>query len=94
MLVQVDTGSSDLLVYGSTCSNCPLGGAFNSAASTTSQVVSCSAKGYICRMCRDFGTVNACGFDDRYGDGSEVTGAVLTDRFGVGDIKNIQASFG
>jgi hypothetical protein len=70
---QVDTGSSDLLINSVGCSGCGNGRKFNPAQSSTAKKVSCSQ--YNCATCHS----NQCGFDDQYGDGSEVSGPVYTD---------------
>jgi len=79
LYLQVDTGSTDLLVYGEGCDGCP-GEAdrYNWAESTTAKPQPCSGGGLNCASCYN---TSFCGFDDGYGDGSDVTGFVLQDAF-------------
>jgi len=95
--VQVDSGSSDLLIFGSTCSNCGRGTFYNPTASSSFSTVPCSqsSQEYICEACGTFQNVNSCGFFDSYGDGSNVNGSVVLDTFGVGGITGVtQVYFG
>jgi hypothetical protein len=69
----VDTGSSDLLINSVGCSGCGNGRKFNPAQSSSAKTVSCAQ--FNCATCHS----NQCGFDDQYGDGSEVAGPVYTD---------------
>lgn len=69
----MDTGSSDLLINAVGCGECGNGRKFNPASSSTAKKVSCAQ--FNCATCHN----NQCGFDDQYGDGSEVSGPVYTD---------------
>jgi hypothetical protein len=79
LYLQVDTGSTDLLVYGVGCDGCPAeADRYNWADSTTAKPQKCSGGGLQCDQCYNN---SLCGFDDGYGDGSDVTGFVLEDNF-------------
>jgi len=93
LFVQVDTGSSDLLVYGSTCATCPGSVSYTVASSSTVVPVSCHSSGYYCPTCVAFDGVNTCQYQDIYGSGS-ANGTILTDKFSVGHFSNIQVGFG
>jgi len=95
--VQVDTGSSDLLLYSPSCSSCEGASPYNPSASSSAVLINCKAGDNLnCPQdkCIIVGSTPACGFDDRYGDGSEVTGYVLADKFGVGPFDGFTATFG
>eukprot|EP01103_Thecamoeba_quadrilineata_P000993 TRINITY_DN1087_c0_g5_i1.p1 TRINITY_DN1087_c0_g5~~TRINITY_DN1087_c0_g5_i1.p1 ORF type:complete len:436 (-),score=76.56 TRINITY_DN1087_c0_g5_i1:32-1300(-) len=89
--LQVDTGSSDLLVYSDGCVGCGDYGItlYNSTASETYTWVPCNYPAFHC-TCWD-GT--SCGFRDIYGDGSGVNGSVIYD---IIELDGLQAnvSFG
>jgi len=79
LYLQVDTGSTDLLVYGEGCDGCPPeADRYNWADSSSAQPQPCKGGSYQCANCYN-NTI--CGFDDGYGDGSDVTGFVLKDQF-------------
>lgn len=91
---QVDTGSTDLLVYGSGCDGCPTDAdPFNPNASSTAKPVPCSSMKYMCdqKTCYDGAW---CPFDDAYGDGSDVTGFVLEDTITLGGVGAASVSIG
>jgi len=82
---QVDTGSTDLLVYGVSCNGCPANAVkFNPSTSSTVQPVDCSSPKYTCDTTQCYQPGNYCPFDDAYGDGSDVRGYVLEDVVTIG----------
>jgi len=93
LYVQVDTGSSDLLVYGSTCTSCLGTASYTVASSSTVAPVPCHTSGYYCPTCSTFDGVSACLYQDIYGSGA-ANGTILTDKFSVGHFSNIQVGFG
>jgi len=93
--VQVDTGSSDLLVFGRLCTECASNVTYAAIHSTSYTAVPCNADGYTCRECSSFlQSSNVCSFSDYYGDGSGVNGSVLTDVMSFSSFNNINVSFG
>jgi len=92
-LLQVDTGSSDLLVYTSKCSDCN-GTYYFHEKSSTSSLIACSDPFYRCLGCQDVGTFSSCSFSDTYGDGSNVKGFLVSDYLSVGEMSNITVTFG
>jgi len=95
LYVQVDTGSSDLLVFSSDCSDCPSSPTYDYYTSSTSEVGLCTDDyDFNCQNCYSFDGDSACGFLDQYGDGSEVEGPVIIDEMGIGLISHVKVSFG
>eukprot|EP01125_Pyxidicula_operculata_P019143 TRINITY_DN691_c1_g1_i4.p1 TRINITY_DN691_c1_g1~~TRINITY_DN691_c1_g1_i4.p1 ORF type:complete len:407 (+),score=88.80 TRINITY_DN691_c1_g1_i4:2416-3636(+) len=91
--LQIDTGSTDLLVYGQFCNGCPtVDSPYNPKASSSSSPVACRSTKYYCDPTKCYNTTY-CGFDDAYGDGSDVSGYVLQDVMTLGG-KTAQVSFG
>jgi len=93
LYVQVDTGSSDLLVFGNDCSSCTFANGdypYDPATSSTSKSVGCQTNGYYCETCNN----QMCGFLDTYGDNSQASGSVYVDVFGVGAYSGVAVSFG
>jgi len=79
LYLQVDTGSTDLLVYGEGCDGCPPEAErYNWADSSSAKPQPCKGGSFQCDKCYN---TSICGFDDGYGDGSDVTGFVLEDQF-------------
>jgi cathepsin D len=71
--VQIDTGSTDLLIYDDSCQNCDDKNYYTPSASSSSTPYACSSA---CSQCN---SNNQCQFDDAYGDGSDVNGRVFSD---------------
>jgi len=88
--LQIDTGSSDLLVDSTGCNGCGNATKFNPSSSSTFHTVSCTTNQFQCPTC--FNT-SFCGFNDTYGDGSHAGGEVITDVFSVGSL-TANISFG
>jgi len=88
--LQIDTGSSDLLVDSIGCDGCGNATKFDAAASSTFHTVSCTTNQFTCPMCYN---TSFCGFNDVYGDGSHAGGEVTTDVFSVGSL-TANISFG
>jgi len=84
--VQVDTGSSDLLIYGTGCVGCNSTVAFNSTASSTWKYTACNDSSLNCTCYTPM--PQYCSFTDVYGDGSTVSGPVGTDVFKVGNLSS------
>lgn len=86
----MDTGSADLLVYSTPCEGCAHGHRYDPAHSSSAARAACHD--YECYACSN----NQCGFDDRYGDGSEVSGVVYTDtiEFPGSTLHNTSVQFG
>jgi len=82
--LQIDTGSADLLVYSVGCTGCGNQAKFNPAKSNSGSRVSCDDPEYNCAQSGCSG--GFCDFDDRYGDGSHVSGLVYTDVFTIGSL--------
>jgi len=84
--LQVDTGSTDLIVYTPGCYGCPNTTylSYDPTKSSTSMEVSCMSDSYNCGQCYD-GT-SFCHWEDDYGDGSSIKGDVYTDIFTVGTL--------
>jgi len=93
-LVQVDSGSSDLLIFGSTCSNCVSSGSptFDISSSSTASSIACDAPGYICESCSQGS--KQCPFSDFYEDGSGAAGYIPLESFSVGNLSATQVSIG
>jgi len=90
--LQIDTGSADLLVYSVGCTGCGSNIAtFNPAASSSDRRVLCNDPIYNCAQSGCSGQY--CNFDDQYGDGSHVSGQVVTDIFNIGGLQ-ANISFG
>jgi len=95
--VQVDTGSSDLIVYAKGCGNCNATVTFNWGASSTSQEQFCGDGRYHCFIPEDDGCDGSdpCQWEDKYGDGSTISGQVIDDMMTIGGhITTQQVSFG
>jgi len=90
--LQIDTGSADLLVYSVGCTGCSSQTTYNIKSSTTARRVLCNDPIYDCAAsgCN----VQYCDFDDQYGDGSHVSGFVVTDVFALGGSLHANISFG
>eukprot|EP00029_Vermamoeba_vermiformis_P000028 TRINITY_DN10031_c0_g1_i1.p1 TRINITY_DN10031_c0_g1~~TRINITY_DN10031_c0_g1_i1.p1 ORF type:complete len:394 (+),score=109.31 TRINITY_DN10031_c0_g1_i1:44-1225(+) len=80
--VQIDTGSTDLLIYDNNCQNCDDQNVYTPSASSSASPVACSS--YPCPSC---GSNNQCTFDDAYGDGSDVNGRVYYDSLSWGGMQ-------
>jgi len=90
--LQIDTGSADLLVYSVGCKGCGSDVAlFDLSDSSSGRRVFCKNDLYNCAQSGCSGSY--CDFDDRYGDGSHVSGQVITDVFTIGNLK-ANISFG
>lgn len=84
--VQLDTGSTDLLVYSDKCQGCgPYTRRYNFSQSTTGVKLGCDyeTQNVSCFQCYD---KHYCGFDDQYGDGSGVQGYVGWDVLSAGGL--------
>lgn len=79
--VQIDTGSTDLLIYGEDCVGCPQDTPYRPEKSNTSSFIPCKGSAFPCPKCYN---PKYCGFDDAYGDGSEVSGYVVSDFLQIG----------
>jgi len=91
--VQVDTGSSDLLIYTSECSICG-GSDYKYESSSSFSLVECGSPNFYCESCLQFDRMSACSFSDTYGDESSVEGAIFSDVITVGDIAGVYMNFG
>lgn len=83
MFCQVDTGSSDLLVYSKGCASCgPSPGRFDPSSSSSFKPVGCGSGPplYYCQSCHQ----HQCSFSDVYGDGSSVNYSAAFDTLMVG----------
>jgi hypothetical protein len=92
--LQVDTGSTDMLIFSTGCSGCgsQTSTFFDTNQIQQSQVVACSSA---CQGgCTTFDSVTACKFDDRYGDGSEVSGVVVESTLKVSSLTSKNFQFG
>jgi len=97
-LLNIDTGSNDLLVYGPTCpkENCP-GAPYDQRASNSYIDVSCTSNepqpssGLKCNCSN-----SVCNYNAAYGDGSFANGRVSRDRIVVGDLNQytVETFFG
>ena len=83
-----------MLIYGLGCDGCNGTEAFNIKNSPSASTIGCSASGYTCPSCINANGISACAFDDRYGDGSEVTGYVFTDKLSLGTYGGVVTSMG
>jgi hypothetical protein len=97
--VQIDTGSSDFLVYGSSCvsTGCTNGAVnrYDMSASSTSQAITCTDPKFFCRSCVNFGGIsNSCSFSDSYGGGGNPQGSLISDVFHIGQFPAVTISFG
>jgi len=97
--VQVDTGSSDFLVYGSSCTSpgCTNGAVnrYDMSASSTSRAITCTDSSYYCRGCVNFaGISNSCSFNDQYGGGGNPQGSLVSDTFRIGQFPATTMTFG
>jgi len=88
--VIVDTGSSDLIVYGSQCTGCNSPADYVSSNSTSSSIVNCHTAGYTCEGCT---SVNYCDTGNSYASGQTFSGIAYSDMFGVGNLPRVHASF-
>lgn len=94
--VQVDTGSSDLIIYGSTCNSCEAqpSTTYNLDASSSADVIGCSMS---CQACVVVNKESACQFVDLYGDGTTgIGGFLVNDLLALPstEFTNINISFG
>lgn len=87
--VLVDSGSSDLIVFGAGCEGCNSYPDYNPSSSSSSATVSCVAPGYVCEGCASL----ACTSADLYGSGQDFSGIVYTDKFSVGDLSAVPVAF-
>jgi len=97
--VQVDTGSSDFLLYGSSCTSagCTNGAVnrYDMSASSTSRAITCTDSNYYCQGCVNFaGISNSCSFNDQYGGGGNPQGSLVSDTFHIGQFPAVTATFG
>jgi len=95
--LQVDTGSTDLIVYSQDCDKtCKQQGAyFDYSKSKTARVITCDDDDYYCTnpdQC-SWGD-DPCEWEDDYGGGGDVQGIVLNDMLNVGGLGNVQISLG
>jgi len=93
--LQVDTGSSDLLVYYYNCSGACANVTFTPSSSTS--FVTCqTTTNFECPQCFivDAQNNDVCGFVDQYGSGSIVEGFVATDVLKVGEFPFVNIDFG
>ncbi|EME28336.1 aspartyl protease isoform 1 [Galdieria sulphuraria] len=102
--VQIDTGSSTLVVPLSQCNTCNVPDRYNLANSTTGTVISCNSptcgantcNQQICSSCSSSQACcsenGICGFFIEYGDGTTATGALYQDIVTVGEY-SVQATF-
>jgi len=86
--VQVDTGSSDLLIFTDGCASCPSGATlYNPSASSQYSQVSCGTVQCLsCSQC--------CTFEDDYVDKSFVRGCIVNDYFSIANSSTVVATFG
>lgn len=91
--VQVDTGSSDLLIYTSECSSCS-SPYYSYSESSSSSLISCSESNFHCETCYSISQESVCGFEDSYGDGSIENGYVVSDLITIGDISGVRVDLG
>ncbi len=89
--LQIDTGSADLLVYSVGCTGCGGQTTFDPSKSNSDRRVLCNDPIYDCAQSGCNGKY--CDFDDQYGDGSHVSGNVVTDVFTIGGLQ-ANISFG
>jgi len=94
--VQIDTGSTDLVVFATGCDKCPTASNvtwFNPRYSKSDDPIDCENDEYDC-------DVNNCWNDDycpleiEYGGGGSITGYAATDVFTLGSLTTKSASFG
>ena len=83
-------GSTDILIYGPSCSaaNC-IGSKYLPAQSSTANQSSCALPLH-CSRC----TANGCGFVNNYTDGSSASGSVYKDMITMGNLRGSSAYFG
>jgi len=79
--VLVDTGSTDLVVFDSSCQGCPPARNYSVAKSKTGSEATCEELNFQCSNQCDFST---CQFQDDYGGGGEITGSVMRDVVNLG----------
>jgi len=93
--LQLDTGSADLLVFSQGCTSCGGSTSYQMSQSSSAVPVACTDSNYVCNYgCTTVGSTSACVFNDTYGDGSSVSGYVLTDALKFGTITASSASLG
>jgi len=102
--VQIDTGSSTLVVPLSQCTTCNVPDRYNVASSANGKVISCNSPScgantcnqQICSSCSSNQACCSkngnCGFFVEYGDGTTATGALYQDVVTVGEY-SVQATF-
>jgi len=102
--VQIDTGSSTLVVPLSQCTTCNVPDRYNVASSANGKVISCNSPScgantcnqQICSSCSSNQACCSkngnCGFFIEYGDGTTATGALYQDVVTVGEY-SVQATF-
>jgi hypothetical protein len=88
MLVDIDTGSTDLIVYTPGCSGCPSKPykSYNPGASSSSNQVWCSSSSYNCNSENCFSSMDPCTWEDDYAGGSDMTGDVYRDVMTIGGV--------
>jgi len=98
--LMIDTGSSDVIVYGQSCpdTQCP-GPKYDTGVSTSEVVPPCAdsstweANGFrMCNVCNGTGG-GTCWFESRYSDGSGARGSLLRDTMQIGS-DSMTATFG
>jgi len=94
-----DTGSSDIIVYGSTCQSSvcqQYTNLYSYGSSSSDHSVVCGTAGFLCNTCDSFDGANTCIFKNRYGVNPivEADGNILREVFSVGDFQNIPVNFG
>jgi len=83
--LQVDSGSSDLIVYASGCSSCNASLTYDSSASSTVRQIMCDNDQYTCYTPNnDCDGTDQCAWEDQFGDGSTIDGVVYEDLITVG----------
>jgi len=93
--LQVDTGSSDVIVYGAKCKNCPPGSArYDASKSSSWYPIHCDDQNFYCnkQLCSSF---EPCAFMDDFGGGSKIQGTVGYEKFApVAGMSKTRISFG
>jgi len=82
--LQVDTGSTDLIVYSKQCTGCNATATYDYTASSTADSIDCMDGAYICNQQDCENGPGTCNWEDDYGDGASIQGHVVTDLLTLG----------
>jgi len=88
--VQLDTGSSNFLIYGSSCVGCPESKSFDVQSSSSAVAIGCSGK----LFCDNCSSSDQCEFKIGYGGGAKEIGLIYQDVLKIEGFPSLSIDFG